>query len=85
MNDHVIVSIRLVDGSYEADVELPSKMPMKKLIPELRAFLTKLAPSVFHDNQDIELYNNGVLLAENETLISRGIWDGGIIDIKEMI
>ena len=82
MKDKVIVTIRLEDGSFEDDFEIPVTSRMQDVIPQLENHLAQIAPKFFQTETAITLYANGAELKGKDSLSSRDLWDGSIITVR---
>lgn len=84
MRDKAIITVRLEDGGFEDDFEIPIKAKMQDIIPQLKNHLVQTAPRNFQPNTDIALFANGVELKAKDSLASRDLWDGSIIIVRRI-
>lgn len=80
MTDHVIVTL-CDDEGFEADMELPEKIPLSDLAPQLLENLKAMAPQHFSGREQIRVKFRDRLLEENETLERAYVWDGSVLCI----
>lgn len=81
MIDHVIVTIRSKENNFDIDMELPSKISIADLGPQLLENLKAIAPSQFRGKESIQMRFRDVTLKSTETLESGCVFDGSIIEI----
>lgn len=72
--ENVIVTV--IFGDRRLDMELPTFLSMNELLPEISETLNVLFPG---NGYSIVLSYDGAALEGNDTLASRGIWDGSIL------
>ena len=77
--------ITIVYKSYSIDIEVPTDLLIKDLKIKMKNILTnyfnrnKISESV---NDDINVYYEKELLADEKLLVNYGIWDGSIITVR---
>lgn len=81
MTDHVIVTVRSKENNFEIDMELPLKVSVADLGPQLLENLKAIAPTLFRGKESIEMQYRDVTLKSTETLESGCVFDGSIIEI----
>lgn len=81
MIDHVIVTIRSKENNFDIDMELPSKISIADLGPQLLENLKAISPSQFRGKESIQMWYRDVILKPTETLESGCVFDGSIIEI----
>lgn len=81
MIDHVIVTIRSKENNFDIDMELPSKISIADLGPQLLENLKAIAPSQFRGKESIQMRFRDIALKSTETLESGCVFDGSIIEI----
>lgn len=81
MIDHIIVTIRSKENNFDIDMELPSKISVSDLSPQLLENLKAIAPNQFKGKENIQMRYRGVALKPTETLESGCVFDGSIIEI----
>lgn len=81
MIDHTILSVRSVENNFEIDMELPSKISVADLAPQLLENLKAISPHHFMGKEYIKIKYKNIILKETDTLEKSGIWDGSIIEI----
>ena len=82
MIDKVIVTLKFSDGSVLGDFELPANCVAAELESVLASALSEEFPERFAGAGRVYLSENGKELTGNETLASRGLWDGSMIDVR---
>lgn len=81
MIDKVIVTVVSKKVGFEADMELPTELPINDLASKLLEVL-KGIDARFTSFNRISLVHNEVLLPENATLEEEAIWDGSRLYIN---
>lgn len=81
MIDHVIVTIRSKENNFDIDMELPSKISIADLAPQLLENLKAIAPNQFRGKESIQMRYRNVALKSTETLEIGCVFDGSIIEI----
>lgn len=81
MIDHVIVTVRSKENNFEIDMELPSKISISDLAPQLLENLKAIAPNKFRGKEGIKMRYRGSALKSTETLETGCVFDGSIIEI----
>lgn len=81
MIDHTIVTVRSKVNDFEIDMELPSKISIADLGPQLLENLKAIAPNLFRGKETIQMRYREVALKSTETLESGCVFDGSIIEI----
>lgn len=81
--EQVIVTIQTESGSFSGDYELPANIPAGRLSKLLLEALVQRSPQQFGHWKGLELVCGGSVLSEKETLTSRSIWDGSVVNIRE--
>lgn len=81
MIDHVIVTIRSKENNFDIDMELPTKISITDLGPQLLENLKAIAPNQFRGKENIQIRYRDVTLKPMETLESGCVFDGSIIEI----
>lgn len=82
--DYVIVTLRTQSGSFEADYELPAKLPVECFIGLLLKSLAQRAPMQFGLWKGVSLSCGDRILSGGDTLEGCLIWDGQILIIREV-
>lgn len=82
--DYVIVTLRTQSGSFEADYELPAKIPVERFSGLLLKSLAQKIPKQFGTWKGISLSCGENTLCGSDTLESSLIWDGQILTIREV-
>jgi len=83
MFDSVIVTLRTNNTSFEVDLDIPSKEPLKNLIVKLLEILCILDNREFGTWQTIRFIDEKTnkRLDPEETLEEAEIWDGSVLRI----
>lgn len=82
MIDHVIVTVRSKENNFDIDMELPSKISIADLGPQLLENLKAIAPEQFRGKENIQMRYRDVTLKSTETLETGCVFDGSIIEIS---
>ena len=82
MTDKVIVTLKYSDGNLLGDFELPANCVAAELETVLASALSEAFPERFSGAERVYLSANGKKLSDNETLASRGLWDGSVVEIR---
>ncbi|MCR5011625.1 MAG: EsaB/YukD family protein [Lachnospiraceae bacterium] len=81
MIDKAVVTLKCSDGSILGDFELPANCVTTELETVLASALAEEFPEKFTGAERVYLSGNGKNLSGNETLASRGLWDGSILEV----
>ncbi len=81
MTDHVIVTVRSKENNFDIDMELPLKISIADLGPQLLENLKAIAPNQFRGKEGIQLRYRNMSLKSTETLETACVFDGSIIEI----
>ena len=76
MPESFIVTVINASGSFEADLEIPSRLPFAEMKGKLLEILKILDKQEFYDWQDCALQYKNRVLAEDETIADVGAFDG---------
>lgn len=77
--EEIIVTIKIVDKGRDIDMELPTFMPWQELNFKILECLQDSMPEEYGSYCKLNAMYKGILLNDDETLASMGIWDGSII------
>ena len=79
-----LVTLRLEDGSFEVDMELPSQLP----IGDLRRRILEVLKTLYEDKlsgwQTCRLEYNNRILNDDDTLLKVGAFDGSKLYLMEV-
>lgn len=81
MVDHVIVTVKSQNEMFNVDMELPSKIRLGDLAPQLLENLKAISPHQFIGKTEIKLKCRNKTLSPNETLETEYVYDGAIIEV----
>ena len=81
MIDHVIVTVRSEANGFDVDMELPSKVTVEDLAPQLLENLKAIAPHQFIGIEEIKIKYGKNILNFKDTLDSSYVYDGSILEI----
>lgn len=81
MIDHVIVTVRADSGRFEEDMELPSKISIADLAPQLLENLKAMSPYQFSGRSEIRLKCGQTILDDEDTLEKGHVWDGAVLEV----
>lgn len=76
----VIVTIRLKPGEQGLDMELPAFLPIQELCAKLLESFRSMNPTGFSGVAGLRLKHGTQVLENEDTLASRGLWDGSILE-----
>lgn len=82
MIDKVIVTVKLDNGAFSIDMELPAQLFVKELAPKMLEALEQIDPRRFMGMDELTLINKGSILSESSTLYSEAVWDGSILIVR---
>lgn len=82
--DYVMITLRTEKGDFEADFELPAKMPLKRFSALILQSLLNTSPQQFGGWTNICLSHLGKPLNAEKSLADACIWDGQILTIQEV-
>ena len=78
-----LVTLELADGSHEVDMELPSEMTIGELAPRVLDVLKGRYEGELDVWKMCCFEHNSKVLEENDTLLSRGVFDGSRLLVYE--
>ncbi len=78
-----LVTLRLEDGSFEVDMELPSQLPIGELRRRLLDILKTLHEDELAGWQICRLEYNNRILNDDDTLLKVGAFDGSRLYLVE--
>ena len=78
--ENVMVTLIVRPGDKALDMELPAFMPCAELSDKLLETLRVMNPAGYGSVMKLSLQHGGKGLGQEDTLASRGIWDGGKLD-----
>ena len=81
MTDHIILTVRSQKNNFDVDMELPSKISIADLAPQLLENLKAIAPHQFMGVEEIRLRCGNYTLKQNDTLDSAYVYDGAILEV----
>ena len=81
MTDHVSLTVRSKANDFIIDMELPTKISIADLEPQLLENLKAIAPHQFMEKDEIHIRYMDNVLKPTETLATSCVWDGTIIDV----
>ena len=79
-----LVTLMLVDGSFEIDMELPSQLPIGDLRRRLLDIIKTLHEDELSGWQTCRLEYNNRVLNDDDTLLKVGAFDGSKIYMVEV-
>ncbi len=82
MVDKVIVTLKEATTGLDADFELQANVRILDLKDSLCKALVKQYPDKFGYMESLEISYLGNALCDDETLASRGIWDGSVLELS---
>ncbi len=80
--ERAIITVRCEKRKFQTDLELPTSVPVSLLRPKLLASLALMEPGLFSSIGTVALSANGIVLLDEDCLATKGVWDGGIIDLE---
>ena len=69
---------------FDVDMELPTFLSLGELSKKILETLRLCYPSACSGTFEMRISYNGAMLAETDTLASRGIWDGSVLACELM-
>lgn len=81
--ENAMVTLQYVKYQVNVDVELPSTVPLGKMLPKIKQLLGDFSTGFFPEHQEITIFHQGKPLREQDSLAARQIWDGSILEVKD--
>lgn len=81
--DRIIVTLQMEGEGLLGDYELPAGFPAKQLATQLLEILKQQFPKMFYAWNTMHLSYQGQRLQDEDTLASKGIWDGSYLTILQ--
>ena len=78
-----LVTLKLEDGSFEVDMELPSQLPIGELRRRLLGILKTLREDELSGWQTCRIEYNNRILNDDDTLLKVGAFDGSKLYLME--
>ena len=84
MINAVMVTVKIAGVGQWHDMELPADIPVKELAPKLLMALKNIESRLFMGIERVKIKFDAEnrYLADLETLVSAGVWDGSIITVE---
>ena len=83
--ENVIVTLLLRPGDKSLDMEIPAFMPAEELSDKLLETLRTMNPVGYDSVTKLSLRHGGAELKPTDTPASQGIWDGGTLEIVNIM
>ena len=81
--DTFIATITNEERSFEQDMELPSNMPVSELCRQILLILKEEHEDMFTGWKACRLEHNSRILADDDTLLKAGAFDGSSLVVME--
>ena len=82
--DVILATVECIDKKISIDMELPANIPIKDLAEKILEILKNIYVGLFADWTKCCLINSNMILSNNETMLSAGIYDGGYIYVSKL-
>ena len=79
-NEDVLVTLRIMPGGKELDMELPAFLPAKELEQRLLEVLSEMDPLHWGGASAVGICKGQRRLEGDMTLAEAGVWDGSILE-----
>ena len=82
MTDKSIITLKEPKSGFSGDFELQTDIRIEELKVSLNKALISSYPSQFAGANGIELIYQNEKIPDDDTLASKGIWDGSVLELE---
>ena len=82
MTDKVIVTLKDESSGFTGDFELQTGIRIEEMSVSLNKALISSYPAQFAGSKGIDLIYQNEKISDDDTLASKGIWDGSVLELE---